>query len=78
MNVINDEQLSRKMPGVAATVNGRPIGLEVVAEECIQRYGEEVLEGEMCGMSFTSKARVDIQEGDHIEVFTRELKIRSL
>lgn len=39
---------------------------------------KEVLEGEMCGLSFTSKARVDIAEGDHIEVFTRELKTRSL
>lgn len=39
---------------------------------------KEVLEGEMCGMSFTSKARVDIAEGDHIELFTRELKTRTL
>jgi len=47
VNVMNDEQLSRKMPGVAATVNGRPISLDIVAEECIQRYGEDVLEGEI-------------------------------
>jgi len=39
---------------------------------------KEVIEGEMCGMTFVSKARVDIAEGDHIEVFTRELKTRSL
>jgi translation initiation factor IF-2 len=39
---------------------------------------KEVLEGEMCGMSFASKSRVDLQEGDVIEVFTRELKQRSL
>jgi translation initiation factor IF-2 len=39
---------------------------------------KEILEGEMCGLSFTSKARVDIQEGDRIELFTRELKARSL
>jgi len=39
---------------------------------------KEVIEGEMCGMTFVSKARVDIQEGDHIELFTRELKTRSL
>jgi translation initiation factor IF-2 len=39
---------------------------------------KEVLEGEMCGMTFVSKSRVDIQEGDHIELFTRELKSRSL
>jgi translation initiation factor IF-2 len=39
---------------------------------------KEILEGEMCGLSFTSKSRVDIQEGDAIELFTRELKARSL
>ena len=39
---------------------------------------KEVIEGEMCGMTFVSKARVDIAEGDHIELFTRELKTRSL
>ncbi len=39
---------------------------------------KEILEGEMCGLSFTSKARVDIQEGDRIEFFTRELKARTL
>jgi translation initiation factor IF-2 len=39
---------------------------------------KEVIEGEMCGMTFKSKGRVDIQEGDHIELFTRELKTRSL
>ncbi len=39
---------------------------------------KEVQEGEMCGMTFVSKARVDIAEGDHIEFFTRELKTRSL
>jgi len=39
---------------------------------------KEILEGEMCGLSFKSKSRVDIQEGDHVELFTRELKQRTL
>lgn len=39
---------------------------------------KEVLEGEMCGLSFKSKARVEVLEGDHIELFTRELKTRTL
>ena len=39
---------------------------------------KEVIEGEMCGLTFISKSRVDIAEGDHIEFFTRELKTRSL
>lgn len=39
---------------------------------------KEILEGEMCGLSFATKSRVDLQEGDRIEFFTRELKERSL
>ncbi|PID32181.1 translation initiation factor IF-2 [Candidatus Saccharibacteria bacterium] len=39
---------------------------------------KEVFEGEMCGLSFESTARVDIQEGDHVELFNRELVTRSL
>lgn len=39
---------------------------------------KEVIEGEMCGMSFKTKSKIDVQEGDHVELFTRELKTRSL
>lgn len=39
---------------------------------------KEVIEGEMCGITFVSKSRVDVAEGDHIEFFTRELKTRTL
>ena len=39
---------------------------------------KEVQQGEMCGLSFKSESRVEVQEGDHIEVFTREIKQRSL
>lgn len=39
---------------------------------------KEVFEGEMCGLSFKSTSRVDIQEGDRIQVFTRETVARSL
>lgn len=39
---------------------------------------KEIIEGEMCGLSFKSDSRVDIQEGDHIEAFTRETIARSL
>jgi len=39
---------------------------------------KEVLVGEMCGLSFTSDKRVDVQEGDRIELFTRETKSRTL
>lgn len=39
---------------------------------------KEILEGEMCGLSLVTKTRLDIEEGDRVELFTRELKQRSL
>ena len=39
---------------------------------------KEVLEGEMCGMNLSTANRLDLQEGDRIEVFTREIHERTL
>ncbi len=39
---------------------------------------KEVFEGEMCGMSIATTAKLDLQEGDHIELFTREVIARTL
>lgn len=39
---------------------------------------KEVFEGEMCGLSFESTTKVDLQIGDHIELFSRELVTRTL
>jgi parvulin-like peptidyl-prolyl isomerase len=44
-NVWNDPQRRRQMPGVAAVINGQQITVSQLAEQCIQRHGEEVLEG---------------------------------
>jgi len=44
-NVMNDPQLSRQMPGVAARINGNTVTLRELADQCIERHGEEVLEG---------------------------------
>jgi len=44
-NVFNDPARSRQMPGVAALVNGRQITVADLAEACIERHGDEVLEG---------------------------------
>ena len=46
-NVFNDPKLSRKMPGVAARVNGTQITVRQLAEECILRHGVPVLEIEI-------------------------------
>jgi len=38
----------------------------------------EVQEGEMCGVSLKTASRIDLQEGDRIEFFTRETVARTL
>ena len=47
VNVLNDPQKRQQMPGVAATVNGHPIPIEELAEECLLRHGRDILEGEI-------------------------------
>jgi len=42
-NVMNSPEESRRMPGVAAMVNGQPVMLQLLAEECVARHGREVL-----------------------------------
>jgi translation initiation factor IF-2 len=39
---------------------------------------KEVFEGEMCGLSFKTKRRIELQEGDSIELFKREVVTRHL
>lgn len=39
---------------------------------------KEIIEGEMCGISLKTPGRLDLQEGDRIELFTREAITRSL
>ncbi len=39
---------------------------------------KEVIEGEMCGMNIATEAKIDLQEGDRIECFTREVIARKL
>lgn len=39
---------------------------------------KEVLKGEMCGLSLKTVAKLDVLEGDRLELFTRQTKKRSL
>ena len=67
-------------PALAKVVRGKE-ELAEVQVTMLKRgpvEAKEVLEGEMCGLTFVSKSKVDIAEGDHIEFFTRELKTRTL
>ncbi|MEX2186185.1 MAG: peptidylprolyl isomerase [Pirellulales bacterium] len=45
VNVLNDEPLKKQMPGVAATINGRPISIKALSEECLTRHGKDALNG---------------------------------
>jgi parvulin-like peptidyl-prolyl isomerase len=44
VNVYNDPKLRAQMPGVAATINGKTITIRDLAEACIDRHGEQVLD----------------------------------
>ena len=52
--------------------------IEVLGLKRGPQEAKEVLEGEMCGMNFKSTSRVDLKEGDHIELYTQEVSERSL
>ena len=47
VNVMNDPELSKQMPGVAAIVNGQQVLKNQVGEECIVRFGANMLETEI-------------------------------
>ncbi len=45
VNVFNNPEKRRQMPGIAAIVSGQRITMRELAEECIKRHGVQVLEG---------------------------------
>lgn len=47
VNVYNDPVKNKQMPGVAATVNDKPITLEYLADQCVLRHGKDVLDAEI-------------------------------
>jgi translation initiation factor IF-2 len=65
--------LARIMRGAEKIADVEVTGLKRGPQEA-----REVFEGEMCGLSFKTTARIDLAEGDHIELFTRESVKRSL
>src|SRR5690606_9683733 len=44
-NIFNDPEKRKQMPGVAAIINGHQITLRELAEKCIERHGNDVLDG---------------------------------
>jgi len=47
VNVLNDPELSKRYPGVAAQVGDMRVSIREVSEECLKRHGPEVLTGEI-------------------------------
>jgi translation initiation factor IF-2 len=67
-------------PARAAVMRGDEViaEVEVTGLKRGPQEAKEVLEGEMCGVSFKSTSRVDLQEDDRLEFYTEETVARSL
>jgi parvulin-like peptidyl-prolyl isomerase len=66
-NVWNDPQLRTQMPGVVAKINGEQIPYSELAEECLLRYGQEVLDVEISHMLLKqalTKANIAVTDQD--------------
>lgn len=51
---------------------------EVTHVQRAQQETKEVFEGEQCGLELKTSGKLALEVGDHLELFTRELKKRSL
>ncbi len=71
-NVYNNPNLRQKIPGVAATINGKQITIRQLAEECILRHGISVLDIEINRQLLQQELKrrsLDVQQADlHREV----------
>jgi translation initiation factor IF-2 len=80
--ICGGEVLSGKLtlPALARVKRGdeQLTEVEVTSIKRGPQDAKEVVEGEMCGISFRSTSRVDLQEGDQLELFTRETVSRQL
>ena len=47
INAYENAELQKQQPGVAALLNGQPISVQQLGEECIKRHGVDVLDGEI-------------------------------
>jgi parvulin-like peptidyl-prolyl isomerase len=66
-NGYTDRDLAQQMPGVAAVVNNRPITVQQLTTECLSRYGNEVLDGEISRKVLTqelTKKKLQVTQAD--------------
>lgn len=69
------------VPATFARVLRKKDQIAEVQVERVQRQQQEVkevFEGEMCGLSLKTTSKLQLEEGDKLELFTRELKKRTL
>jgi parvulin-like peptidyl-prolyl isomerase len=77
-NVWNDPQLRAQNPGVVAKINGAPIRYQELAEECLMRYGEEVLDIEISHVLLQQelkKANLSVAQQDLNEEIAHAAKL---
>jgi translation initiation factor IF-2 len=67
-------------PALARVTRGDELlgEVEVIGLKRGPADAREVVEGEMCGISLKTAKRIELQEGDHIDLFTREAVQRQL
>lgn len=64
---------------VRATRKGEPVAeMELAKVQKQQQEVKEAFEGDMCGLSLTTTKKIQLEEGDQLEFFTRELVKRTL
>ena len=65
---------------LARVVRGKEqlMEVEVVGVQRQQQPAKEVFEGEMCGLNLKTSKKLILEEGDKLELFTRELVKRTL
>ena len=69
------------IPSLARVYRGEELladNLEIISLKRGPTEVKEVQQGEMCGLSFRSESRVEVQLEDRIEVFNRQTKTRTL
>lgn len=69
------------VPALATVYRGDDVLAEAVQITMLKRGPQEVKEvqtGEMCGVSFKTESRIDLQEGDKLEFYTQEVVPRTL
>ena len=68
------------VPSIARVVRDKEVLAEVEITNLKRgpQDTKEVFEGEMCGMNIATSSKLELQEGDHIELFTRQAVARTL